>query len=43
VDAEVKRLADDRDDLGFRSVGEVRLKGMTSPVEAYEALATPAS
>jgi class 3 adenylate cyclase len=41
VDAEVKRLADDRDDLGFRSVGEVRLKGMSSPVEAYEALAPP--
>jgi class 3 adenylate cyclase len=41
VDAEVKRLAGDRDDLAFRSVGEVRLKGMSTPVEAYEALATP--
>jgi class 3 adenylate cyclase len=41
VDAEVKRLAGDRDDLGFRSVGEVRLKGISTPVKAYEALATP--
>jgi class 3 adenylate cyclase len=39
VDAEVVRLAGDRDDLGFTSIGEIRLKGMSSPIEAYEALA----
>jgi adenylate cyclase len=39
VDAEVVRLAGDRDDLGFVSIGEVSLKGMSSPIEAYEALA----
>ena len=41
VDTEVVRLAGDRDDLGFTSIGEVRLKGMSSPIEAYEALASP--
>jgi adenylate cyclase len=38
VDNEVVRLAGGRDDLGFRSLGEVPLKGMASPVEVYEAL-----
>jgi adenylate cyclase len=42
VDAEVVRLAGGRDDLGFRSVGEIPLKGMSSPVEVYEALASSA-
>jgi class 3 adenylate cyclase len=39
VDAKVVRLTGDRDDLGFTSLGEVRLKGMSSPIEAYEARA----
>jgi adenylate cyclase len=38
VDAEVVRLAGDRDDLVFTSIGEISLKGMSSPIEAYEAL-----
>jgi adenylate cyclase len=42
VDAEVVRLAGDRDDLGFTSIGEITLKGMSSPVEAFEALASSA-
>jgi adenylate cyclase len=42
VDAEVVRLAGERDDIDFRSLGEIRLKGMASPVEAYEALASTA-
>ena len=37
VDAEVVRLAGGHDDIGFRSLGEVSLKGMASPVEVYEA------
>jgi class 3 adenylate cyclase len=37
VDAEVARLADGHDDIGFRSLGKVSLKGMASPVEVYEA------
>jgi class 3 adenylate cyclase len=32
------RLAGERDDISFRSLGEVPLKGMASPVEVYEAL-----
>lgn len=43
VDAEVVRLAGDRDDLGFTSIGEITLKGMSSPIEAYEALVFPSS
>jgi adenylate cyclase len=39
VDAEVVRLAGDRDDLGFTSIGEVTLKGMSAPIEAFEAVA----
>jgi adenylate cyclase len=42
VDAEVVRLVGDRDDLGFTSIGEVRLKGLSAPIEAYEALASSA-
>ena len=37
VDAEVVRLAGGHDDIGFRSLGKVSLKGMASPVEVYEA------
>jgi adenylate cyclase len=37
VDAEVVRLAGGHDDIGFRSLGEVSLKGMASSVEVYEA------
>jgi class 3 adenylate cyclase len=40
VEAEVVRLAGDRDDLEFTSIGEVTLKGMSSPIEAFEALAS---
>jgi adenylate cyclase len=43
VDAEVVRLAGDRQDLGFSSLGEISLKGMSSPVEVYEALVSPTS
>ena len=38
VDAEVVRLAGERDDVGFRRLGAVSLKGLASPVEVYEAL-----
>ena len=38
VDAEVVRLAGGRDDIGFRGLGAVPLKGMVEPVEIYEAL-----
>jgi len=38
VDAEVVRLAGDRDDVGFTSIGKISLKGMSAPVEAYEAI-----
>jgi adenylate cyclase len=38
VDVDVVRLAGERDDIGFRSVGSVPLKGMVSPVEVYEAV-----
>jgi adenylate cyclase len=41
VDAEVVRLAGERDDIDFRRVGEVALKGMASPVEVHEALMMP--
>jgi adenylate cyclase len=37
VDAEVVRLAGGHDDIGFRSLGKVSLKGIASPVEVYEA------
>jgi adenylate cyclase len=37
VDAEVVRLAGGHDDIGFRSLGKVSLKGMASPVDVYEA------
>ena len=40
VDAEIVRLAGDRDYFGFTSIGQVRLKGMSSPIEAFEALAS---
>ena len=36
-------LAGDRDDIGFTSVGEVGLKGLSAPIEAYEAFASPSS
>ncbi|MGH2634543.1 MAG: adenylate/guanylate cyclase domain-containing protein [Actinomycetota bacterium] len=38
VDAEVVRLAGGRDDVGFRGLGAVPLKGMLEPVKVYEAL-----
>ena len=38
VDAEVVRLAGERDDIGFRELGAVPLKGMMRPVEVFEAL-----
>jgi adenylate cyclase len=38
VDTEVVRLAGDRDDIDFRSLGAVPLKGMVDPVKVYEAL-----
>jgi hypothetical protein len=38
VDAEVVRLAGEREDLRFTSIGEVLLKGMSAPIEAYEAI-----
>jgi class 3 adenylate cyclase len=38
VDAEVVRLAGESDDIGFRSLGAVPLKGMVDPVKVYEAL-----
>jgi class 3 adenylate cyclase len=38
VEAEVVRLADGRDTIGFRRIGEVDLKGISSPVEVFEAL-----
>jgi adenylate cyclase len=38
VDAEVVRLAGEREDLGFTSIGEIGLKGISSPVEVFEAL-----
>jgi adenylate cyclase len=37
VDAGVVRLVGDHDDLGFTRIGEVTLKGMNAPIEAYEA------
>lgn len=40
VDAEVVRLAGDRHDVHFTSIGEISLKGMSSPIEVYEALAS---
>ena len=41
VDAEVVRLAGDVHHIGFRHVGEVRLKGITSEVEVHEAVLPP--
>jgi adenylate cyclase len=41
VDAEVVRLAGGGDTVGFRRIGEVGLKGISSPVEVFEALAPP--
>jgi class 3 adenylate cyclase len=41
VDAEVVRLVGDRDDLGFTSIGEIRLKGMRSRIGAYDASLPP--
>jgi class 3 adenylate cyclase len=38
VDAEVVRLAGERDDVGFRALGAVPLKGMMEPIKVYEAL-----
>ena len=38
VDAEVVRLTGERDDIGFRELGAVPLKGMVRPVEVFEAL-----
>jgi class 3 adenylate cyclase len=40
VDAEVVKLAGDREGIGFRSIGELSLRGMSSPVEVYEAVAS---
>ena len=37
VDAEVVRLVGVRDDIDFRGLGDVPVKGMTSPVQVYEA------
>jgi adenylate cyclase len=39
VDADVVRLAGERDDVDFRKLGAVSLKGMALPVEVYEAVA----
>jgi adenylate cyclase len=41
VDAEVVRLAGGGDTIGFRRIGEVGLKGISSPVEVFEALTPP--
>ncbi|MGH2652109.1 MAG: adenylate/guanylate cyclase domain-containing protein, partial [Actinomycetota bacterium] len=38
VDSDVVRLAGKRDDVDFRKLGAVSLKGMALPVEVYEAL-----
>lgn len=38
VDVDVVRLAGERDDIGFRRLGSVPLKGIVLPVEVYEAL-----
>jgi hypothetical protein len=37
VDAEVVRLVGERDDVDFRGLGDVPVKGMTSPVQVFEA------
>jgi class 3 adenylate cyclase len=37
VDAEVVRLVGVRDDIDFRGLGDVPVKGMTSPVQVFEA------
>jgi adenylate cyclase len=37
VDAEVVRLVGERDDIDFRGLGDVPVKGMTSPVQVFEA------
>jgi class 3 adenylate cyclase len=38
VDSNVVRLAGKRDDVDFRKLGAVSLKGIAMPVEVYEAL-----
>jgi class 3 adenylate cyclase len=38
VDSDVVRLAGKRDDVDFRKLEAVSLKGMALPVEVYEAL-----
>jgi class 3 adenylate cyclase len=38
VDSDVVRLAGNRDDVDFRKLGAVSLKGIALPVEVYEAL-----
>ena len=40
VDAEVVRLSGEREDVGFASIGEIGLKGMSAPIEAFEARAS---
>jgi adenylate cyclase len=42
VDGEVVRLTGEREDVGFASIGEVWLKGMSAPIEAFEAHASSA-
>jgi adenylate cyclase len=42
VDAEIVRLAGDHDELGFTTIGKISLKGMSSPIEAFEALVSSA-
>jgi adenylate cyclase len=37
VDAEVVRLVGERDDIDFHALGNVPVKGMTSPVQVFEA------
>jgi class 3 adenylate cyclase len=38
VDSDVVRIAGKRDDVDFRKLEAVSLKGIASPVEVYEAL-----
>jgi adenylate cyclase len=42
VDTEVVRLAGERDEISFQSVGEMSLRGMASPLEVFEANLVPA-
>jgi class 3 adenylate cyclase len=39
VDEDVVRLAGERDDVDFRKLGAVSLKGIALPIEVYEAVA----